>query len=96
MDFIGPGAFEHYTVEMKLRKKFDDGAFAPSFNALKNLLVEITDSPRTDPRAPQSVGDVFDTTGRHTNQLHLDECFFNRRLSALVPFDDGCLELVLA
>ena len=41
-------------------------------------------------------GDILHTPDRYTGQVHLDQRFLDRRLSASVTLNDGCFKDLLA
>src|SRR5690606_30303252 len=47
---------------------------------------------RTDPRAPERLGDVFDPSYGDAGQIHLDQGLLDRALPAAIAFDDRGLE----
>lgn len=69
-----------------------DRSITPVIDPGIDLQVQLADGAGTDPRAPQSLGDVLDPPRRDASQVHLHESLLDARLPPPVPLDDLRLE----
>lgn len=65
------------------------GAVAPLFDALKDLLVQLTDGARTDSIPPECLGYILDLADRHPGQVHFHERRLHGAFPAAIPLNDG-------
>ena len=87
-----PAALQDHAVQIQIRELAFDRAIAPGFDVPVDLLVQPRHRPGAHSCAPQRLGDVFDSSHRHSRQVHLDQCFLDRCLAPLVALDDCRLE----
>ena len=69
-----------------------DGAHAPLFDLLVDLLIEPADRTRRDPSAPQGLGDVLHPPDRNAGHVHLDESHLHRTLPPAISLHNGGLK----
>ena len=87
-----PAPLEHDAVQIDIRMHALDRFVAPGLDLDVDLLVQVRDRPRRDPRAPQGLGDVLHPPDRDTGQIHLHQGLLDRGLAPAVALDDRRLE----
>jgi hypothetical protein len=95
-DFARPAALHDNAVEVQIGMLARDGTVPPDIDLGVDLLVQVRDRGRAHSGAPKGFGDILHTPDRYTGQVHLDQRFLDRRLSASVTLNDGCIKNLLA
>jgi len=91
-NLAGPAALEHDAIQVHVGMLTLDRPIAPGLDGCVDLLVQVRQGRRRNPRAPQSLRDVFDPPYRDAGQIHLDQYFLHRALAPPVALDDRRLE----
>jgi len=91
-DLAGPRPLHHDAVEIDVGMLALDRTVPPGVDRRVDLLVEITNGGRRNPRAPQRLGDVLDPAHGNAGKIHLDQRFLDRRLATPVALYDRRLE----